>query len=71
MQLLRDLDLETKSSWVDRVYGAIAEAIDQRSQDYIRRHTERDVRVGCILFDRQRKVIKKSNLAQDLLPNLC
>ncbi|MDJ0573778.1 MAG: cobalt-precorrin-5B (C(1))-methyltransferase CbiD [Xenococcaceae cyanobacterium MO_234.B1] len=71
LQLLRDLDLETKSSWVDRVYGAISEAIDQRSQDYIRKHTDQDVRVGCILFDRQRKVIKKSNSARDLLPNLC
>ena len=71
LQVLRDLDQEHQSNWVEKIYGAIAEAIDQRSQDYIRKHTDQDVRVGCILFDRQRKVIKKSNSARDLLPNLC
>ncbi len=71
LQLLRDLDQENQSNWVEKVYSAIAESIDQRSQDYIRKHTDQNVTVGCILFDRQRKIIKKSNSATDLLLNLC
>ena len=71
LQLLRDLDQKEQSNWVATVYSAIAEAIDRRSQDYIRQHSDQAVRVGCILFDRQRQIIQKSDTATYLLPNLC
>ncbi len=71
LQLLRNLDAESKSNWVDLVYSAIAESIDQRSQAYIYKHTEHNINVGSILFDRKRKIIKKSFGAASILRKLC
>lgn len=64
---LRDLD----ATLVIAVYAAIAQAIDQRSQDYIFNHSERRVSVGSILFDRDRQIIVKSKTASTLLAQLC
>jgi cobalt-precorrin-5B (C1)-methyltransferase len=71
LQVLRDLDISTNSDWVDRVYGAIAARIDMRSQDYIRIHSNRELQVGCLLFDRRRQIIIKSKRGDALLPKLC
>ncbi|MEW6496933.1 MAG: cobalt-precorrin-5B (C(1))-methyltransferase, partial [Cyanobacteriota bacterium] len=57
--------------WVEQVYGAIAAAIDTRSQDYIRNHSEQNVCVGSILFDRDRQIIAHSKTATTLLSQLC
>ncbi|ELS01598.1 cobalamin biosynthesis protein CbiD [Xenococcus sp. PCC 7305] len=71
LQILRHLDGQTGSSWVDLVYSAIAESIDQRSQAYIYKHIEQNVKVGSIVFDRQRKIIKKSFRSSKILEKLC
>jgi len=71
LQLLRNLDANSNSSWVDLVYSAIAASIDQRSQAYIYKHTEQNLNVGSILFDQQRKIIKKSSSAPSILRKLC
>ncbi|MBE9179452.1 cobalt-precorrin-5B (C(1))-methyltransferase [Oculatella sp. LEGE 06141] len=66
---LRLLDAEG-SRWVEQVYGAIARQIEQRSQDYIRTHSDRTVAVGAILFDRDRRIITRGKTAVELLPHL-
>ena len=71
LQLLRDLDANNSNNWVDLVYSAIAESIDKRSQTYIYKHTEQNLNVGSILFDRQRKIIKKSSNASSIVNKLC
>ena len=71
LQLLRKIDRENNSNWVDLVYSAIAESIDKRSQAYIYKHTEQTVEIGSILFDRQRQIIKKSLSTTSLLEELC
>ena len=71
LQLLRDLDAESNSNWVDLVYSAIAESIDRRSQAYIYKHSERNINLGSILFDRHRKIIKKSSSASSIFGKLC
>lgn len=71
---LRSLDESTGSTWVNQVYGAIAEAIDTRSQEYIQSHSSRDIATticGSILFDRDRKIIVKSKTACILMEKLC
>ncbi len=55
LQYLRQQDNGTEL--VETIYGAIAQSIDQRSQDYIRKHAETTVKVGSVLFDRQREII--------------
>jgi cobalt-precorrin-5B (C1)-methyltransferase len=76
LKSLRQLDATNSSNWVERVYSAIASAIDARSQDYIRKHVETchgtsAVRVGSVLFDRDRQIIKKSETGTAILSQLC
>ncbi len=71
LQYLRSLDARDGGNWVNPVYGAIASAIDARSQDYIRKHSEQEVRVGSVLFDRDRQIILKSKTGAALLSQLC
>lgn len=71
LKYLRNLDSTMGSNWVNQVYGAIAETIDQRSQSYIYNHSERQVQVGSVLFDRQRQIIVKSQMGSAFLSQLC
>lgn len=71
LKYLRNLDVSTGSNWVEQVYDAIASSIDQRSQDYIFKHSEHRVTVGSILFDRDRSLIIKSKTASALVSHLC
>ncbi len=64
---LRQLDQQTGSDWVDRVYAAIAQQVDRRSAAYIHTHCGRTVEVGCLLFDRSRRVIVQSKTGATLL----
>lgn len=71
LKYLRQLDVDAGSHWVEQVYGAIASTIDTRSQDYIRKHSEHKVRVGSVLFDRDRQIITSSQTGTALLSQLC
>jgi cobalt-precorrin-5B (C1)-methyltransferase len=71
LKSLRELDASSGSHWVEQVYSSIASTIDARSQDYIRRHSEQDVRVGSVLFDRDRQIIVCSETGTALLSQLC
>ena len=71
LNLLREIDLENNSNWVEVVYQELAAAIDLKSQDYIYKYTEQKVSVGSVLFDRRREVIVKSKNAFLLLSKLC
>ena len=73
LNLLRELDINNEGdlSWVELVYGQIAEAIDFKSQEYISKYTEEKICVGSVLFDRSRRIIKKSSNATLLLSELC
>lgn len=62
LEILREIDFALENSmWVDRVYREITKAIDRKSQAYIRKYTEKKLRVGSVLFDRQRKIICQSD----------
>ncbi|AFY45694.1 cobalt-precorrin-5B (C(1))-methyltransferase CbiD [Nostoc sp. PCC 7107] len=74
LKYLRELDTSSGSDWVNLVYGAIAQAIDTRSQEYMESHNNRGTAVakcGSILFDRDRKIIVKSKTACFLSEKLC
>jgi cobalt-precorrin-5B (C1)-methyltransferase len=71
LKYLHDWDTNNGSDWVSLVYGAIANSIDQRSQEYIFNHSDRRVSVGSILFDRERQIIVKSKTASTFLEHLC
>lgn len=76
LNLLREFDSTSSvgsnnTDWVELVYQELARAIDLKCQDYICKYTERKLRVGSILFDRQRNTIQRSQNALLLLPELC
>jgi cobalt-precorrin-5B (C1)-methyltransferase len=74
LQYLRSLDNSTGRDWVNQVYGAIAETIDIRCQEYITSHCERGTPVtvcGSVLFDRDRQIIIKSKTGCMLMGKLC
>jgi len=62
-QKLRELGKD----WVTQVYGAIAATIDRRCQEYIRKHGEKEVLVGSVLFSGEREIILASDNGQGLL----
>lgn len=57
---------ENGSELVEKVYRAIALTIDQKAQEYIRKHSEKDVTVGSVLFDRRRNMITISPVVRQL-----
>ncbi|MBD2057755.1 cobalt-precorrin-5B (C(1))-methyltransferase [Oculatella sp. FACHB-28] len=71
LQHLRHLDSTTGSCWVEQIYGAIAQQIDQRSHTYIHAHSDRRVQVGSILFDRDRQIIVQSKIGSTFLTQVC
>ncbi|AFZ20785.1 cobalt-precorrin-5B (C(1))-methyltransferase CbiD [Allocoleopsis franciscana] len=71
LKYLRKWDARSGSHWVEQVYSSIASTIDARSQDYIRKHSEQNVHVGCVLFDRDRQIIACSETGTALLSQLC
>jgi cobalt-precorrin-5B (C1)-methyltransferase len=61
LELLRVFDEKNKTNWVEKIYGAIAATIDSKAQKYIHIHSEKNVLVSSVLFDRRRKIIVRSN----------
>jgi len=68
---LRALDAQTRSNWVDQIYGDIARQIDLRSSDCIFTHTNLRIPVGSVMFGRDRKIIVKSDIGDTLLTQIC
>lgn len=71
LELLRNLDINDENDRVGRVYGAIASKIDQRCQGYIFNHSQKQVQVGSILFDRDRQIFLKTEVADKVSSNIC
>ncbi|XQQ05985.1 MAG: cobalt-precorrin-5B (C(1))-methyltransferase CbiD [Leptolyngbya sp. IPPAS B-1204] len=71
LKYLRELDATSRTTWVEQVYGSIADQIDQRAEAYIYTHSEQYVQVGSILFDRDRQIIVQSRKGDSLLSQVC
>ncbi|MDJ0620743.1 MAG: cobalt-precorrin-5B (C(1))-methyltransferase CbiD [Calothrix sp. MO_192.B10] len=74
LQYLKELDKNTGSDWVARVYSAIAQQIDLRVTEYMKNHIDAGVRVpvcGSILFGRDRQILVKSLNACSVTAKLC
>ena len=71
LERLRKLDLATNGNWVERVYGQIVATIDRRARTYIQKHSNTEVEVGSILFDRQRQILVKSEMGSAIFDRIC
>ncbi|MBD1831405.1 cobalt-precorrin-5B (C(1))-methyltransferase [Cyanobacteria bacterium FACHB-472] len=68
---LRQLDDASGGAIANQVYSSLSEAIDTRSQAYIRTMIDTQVTVGSLLFDRDRQIIVKSQNGAALLYQVC
>ncbi|MCL2939374.1 MAG: cobalt-precorrin-5B (C(1))-methyltransferase CbiD [Trichodesmium sp. MAG_R02] len=71
LKLLRSIDTNNQNDWVGKVYGAIASKIDQRCQAYIFNHSQKQVQVGSMLFDRDREIFLKTEVADTVFSRIC
>ena len=68
---LQQLDSSGETHWVETIYSLLTETIDRRSHQYICTHSEAHVKVGTLLFDRQRNIIQISQHGQAILKQVC
>lgn len=64
---LRQIDAESRTNWTERAYEIIASAIDTRAEKYIYDRSQAKVRVGSILFDRDRQILVSSPTAREIV----
>ncbi len=71
LEILKKLDREENSNWVEKLYNSLATTIDRRAGEYIYKHSQKKIKVGSLLFDRQRQIILTSQSGQEILRRLC
>ena len=71
LEHLRALDAKTNGNWIERVYDQVAATIDRRARTYIQKHSNTQVEVGSILFDRQRQILVKSETGSAIFDRIC
>ena len=71
LKYLQKLDENLGSNWVELIYNSLALEIDKRSNAYIYTHSQKQVNVGVLMFDRQRKIIVKSQIADQIMQQFC
>ncbi|PSR18213.1 cobalt-precorrin-5B (C(1))-methyltransferase, partial [filamentous cyanobacterium CCP3] len=63
LELLRDRD----AALAQQVYQHMVERIDARATAYVYAHTASPLSVGTVVFDRQRQIVARSQLAKELI----
>ncbi len=69
LKILRNFDEQNGSCWQEQIYQFIANRIEQNSVEYINKNVDSSIKVGAILFDRDRQVISRGEQAQKLMGN--
>lgn len=67
---LRQWEQELNQTWVNPIYQSIADTIDQRSQRYVYEHTGKNLEIGSVLFDRDRRILIQSQQGEQILKRL-
>jgi cobalt-precorrin-5B (C1)-methyltransferase len=61
LQILKNFDQENNSNFTNQIYQFIANRIEDNAQEYIKKHSDFQVKVGAILFERNRNIIAIGN----------
>jgi cobalt-precorrin-5B (C1)-methyltransferase len=64
LKYLRNLGMDVA------VYDSIAQTIETRTEAYIYTHSEANVEIGVILFDRSRQILVQTKKAEKLLESV-
>lgn len=57
LNLLRELDAQNSTHFVNQIYTSLTNAIEQKCQDYILKHSDNKVKISVVLFDGDRSII--------------
>ena len=63
LKLLKNFDMRNNTIWYHKIYKFIANRIEQNAEIYISKNSDFPVKVGAILFDRDRQIISKGKYA--------
>ena len=70
LKVLQDFDRENNRNLTAQIYNYIANRIDLKSTEYIKKHSQDQPQIGSVLFSRERKIIAISNQAQQILAEM-
>lgn len=65
--ILQQFDQQNQTNYTEQIYQLIANRIEQKSQDYIAKHSPNQVNIGAILFTRNRQIIARGNQARKIV----
>ena len=54
-------------SMADKLWNKLSDTIEKRSTEYINRYIKTDIKVGAIIFDRNRKIRWSGNNSKDYI----
>jgi len=66
---LRNFDQENKTNFTKEIYQFIANRIEDNAQKYIQKHSDFTVKIGTILFERNRNIIAIGNNGKLMINN--
>lgn len=69
LQILRTFDQKNNSNFTAQIYQFMADRIEYNAQEYIKKHSEHFVKIGAILFERNRNIIVKGNNGKLMMDN--
>ena len=64
LRILKDFDIRNNTLWQLEIYQFLANRIEKNAEVYINKNSDYSVKVGAILFDRDRRIISQGNYAQ-------
>ncbi|WP_373479532.1 cobalt-precorrin-5B (C(1))-methyltransferase CbiD [Geminocystis sp.] len=69
LQILQNFDQENKTNFTKEIYQFIANRIEDNAQKYIQKHSDFTVKIGTILFERNRNIIAIGNNGKLMINN--
>lgn len=66
LEILKEFDQKNQTDYQEKIYQFIVNKIEINSEQYILKHSDFPVKVGAILFNRERKIIAVGNNAEKL-----
>ena len=54
-------------SMADKLWNKLSDTIEKRSTEYVNRYTKTDMKVGAIIFDRNRTIRWSGNNSKDYM----
>ena len=67
LQHLLQWEKKQNKNWAESIYHDVTQRIESRAANYIKIHSQQDVNVGCLLFNRGREVFAEGPQGKEIL----